>query len=286
MRIFTRAAAIAVLTGGLLAGCATPPQGPVAEKATSGPPRSVVLQHSDTGETLAVRHFTGSGYDTEAMQAISGLFRDRRTGEVVPVDPSLIDLIADLRDRLGLPPDTPVVVSSGYRSAATNVALAATNPNVAESSYHTRGQAADIRIAGVPLSRINEEAAAMQRGGYALYTTHVHVDTGPVRTWSPRGPSRDAADWLVASAKGRSIKAGKADPRRSAPAKVQLAQAKAPGRPVAKPGKAAVRVADAGPTVVKPASRANGKPLPRTVKLTLTQVASKDNRLMRTPDKR
>lgn len=285
MRIFTRAAAIAVLTGGLLAGCATPPQGPVAEKAPSGPPRSVVLQHSDTGETLAVRHFTGSGYDPEAMQAISGLFRDRRTGEVVPVDPSLIDLIADLRDRLGLPPETPVVVSSGYRSAATNVALASSNPNVAENSYHTRGQAADIRIAGVPLPRINEEAAAMQRGGYALYATHVHVDTGPVRTWSPRGPSRDAADWLVASAKGRSVQA-KAGPRRNAPAKVQLAQAKPPARPAVKPGKATVRVANAGPGVVKPASHTSGKPVPRTVKLTLTQVASKDNRLLRATDKR
>lgn len=284
MRIFTRAAAIAVLTSGLLAGCATPPQAPTAAQAPSGPPRSVVLQHSDTGETLAVRHFTGSGYDPQAMQAISGLFRDRRTGELVPVDPALIDLLADLRDRLGLPPETPVVVSSGYRSTATNAALATSNPNVAENSFHTRGQAADIRIAGVPLSRINEEAAAMQRGGYALYATHVHVDTGPVRTWFPRGPSRDAADWLVANAKARALQA-KAGIRGTVPAKAQLAQAKASGRPGAKPGKTPVRVAEAT-VVVTPATRSGDKAAPRTVKLTLTQVASKDNRLLRTAENR
>ncbi|NYZ13054.1 YcbK family protein [Azospirillum sp. RWY-5-1] len=282
MRIFTRAAAIAVLTSGLLAGCATPPQAPTAALEPSGPPRSVVLQHSDTGEILAVRHFTGTGYDPQAMQAISGLFRDRRTGEPAPVDPALIDLIADLRDRLGLPPETPIMINSGYRSTATNAALATTNANVAENSFHTRGQAADIRIAGVPLSRINEEAAAMQRGGYALYATHVHVDTGPVRTWFPRGPSRDAADWLVANAKARSVLA-KAAARGKAPAKVQLA--KAPGRPAAKPGKTPVRVAEAT-VVVKPATRSSDKAAPRTLKLTLTQVASKDNRLLRTAENR
>lgn len=281
MRIFTRAAAIAVLTSGLLAGCATPPPAPTAVQAPSGPPRSVVLQHSDTGEVLAVRHFTGNGYDPQAMQAISGLFRDRRTGEPAPVDPALIDLIADLRDRLGLPPETPILINSGYRSTATNAALATTNANVAENSFHTRGQAADIRIAGVPLSRINEEAAAMQRGGYALYATHVHVDTGPVRTWFPRGPSRDAADWLVANAKARALQA-KAGIRGTT-TKVQLA--KASGRPASKPGKTPVRVAEAT-VVVTPATRSGDKAAPRTVKLTLTQVASKDNRLLRTTENR
>lgn len=181
---FVRLAAFLSLAGSVLAGCA----GSVAPPTSEGAARSIVLVHSPSGESVAATYWRPAGYDQQALAEISALFRDRRTGEAAPVDPVLVDTLCELRQRLGLAETAPIHLTSGYRSAVTNASLARTNPNVAENSYHIRGQAADIRIPGVPPDRVFETAAGMRRGGYALYahTGHVHVDTGPHRTWTPR----------------------------------------------------------------------------------------------------
>ncbi|WP_448205179.1 DUF882 domain-containing protein [Azospirillum sp. sgz302134] len=185
-RPFLRLSWLSLLAGGILAGCASTP---TPQTSLGGDPRSITLYHPASGETVSVTYWRPGGYDPAALQRISELFRDRRTGDVAPVDPALVDMLVELRERCGATPDTPVQITSGYRSQATNVALARTNPNVAEHSYHLRGQAADIYIPGVSARRIAEEAEAMHRGGYAMYasTGHVHVDTGPFRTWTPKG---------------------------------------------------------------------------------------------------
>ncbi|NUB29742.1 DUF882 domain-containing protein, partial [Azospirillum brasilense] len=220
MRHLLRLSLLGLLAGGTLAGCASTP-GPQA--SFDGGPRSIVLHHPASGETVSVTYRRADGYDPQALDRIATLFRDRRTGETVPVDPTLVELLADLRDRCGADADTPVHITSGYRSPLTNVTLARSNPNVAENSYHLRGQAADISIPGVPPRRLADEAAALQRGGYALYphTGHVHVDTGPVRTWTPKGGDPRI---LEARAKAASGKAVAAKPAPAAP-RTQVAAA-------------------------------------------------------------
>ncbi|SMH56020.1 YcbK family protein [Azospirillum agricola] len=222
-----------------LAGCATAPDG--AAGLGEGP-RSIVLTHP-SGETVAVTYWRPGGYDADALREIAILFRDRRSGETIPVDPALVDMLVELRRRTGAPPEAPIRITSGYRSTATNAALARTNANVAENSYHMRGQAADFSIPGVSPARLAEEAAAMQRGGYALYphTGHVHVDTGPFRTWTPKsgGEPRGVPATQEARAAARNR-----NPAR-APAQVEVAEAPvaaprpagkpAPERPAAKP---------------------------------------------------
>jgi len=182
VRAFLRISALLLAVGGLLAGCAS--TGPVVSDAA----RSIVLVHPASGESLASVYWRSDGYDQQALADLALLFRDRRTGEVAPVDPALIDMLVELRQRLGLPEAAPIHLTSGYRSPVTNASLAKSSPHVAENSYHIRGQAADIRIPGVPSERVAEAAAAMRRGGYALYahSGHVHVDTGPYRTWAPK----------------------------------------------------------------------------------------------------
>lgn len=56
---------------------------------------------------------------------------------------------------------------------------------MAENSYHLYGKAMDFKIDGVEGYEIARVAMAMQRGGVAYYnnTGHVHIDTGPPRTW-------------------------------------------------------------------------------------------------------
>ncbi|CAO3448960.1 hypothetical protein [Azospirillum argentinense] len=236
MRHLLRLSLLGLLAGGTLAGCASTP-GPQA--SLDGGPRSIVLHHPASGETVSVTYRLADGYDPQALDRIATLFRDRRTGETVPVDPTLVELLADLRDRCGVGPDTPVHITSGYRSPLTNVTLARSNPNVAENSYHLRGQAADIAIPGVPPRRLADEAAALQRGGYALYphTGHVHVDTGPFRTWSPKGGDIRI---LEARAKAASGKAVAAKPAPAAPRTQVAAAEPAPAkRPPAKAAPAA-----------------------------------------------
>lgn len=183
-----------------LAGCASQPGAGLGDG-----PRSIVLTHP-SGETVAVTYWRpGGGYDADALREISVLFRDRRSGDTIPVDPALIDTLVELRQRTGAPPEAPIRLTSGYRSPASNALLARTNANVADNSYHMRGQAADFSIPGVSPARLAEEAAAMQRGGYAMYpsTGHVHVDTGPFRTWTPKGgggEARPSSTWQEARA--------------------------------------------------------------------------------------
>ena len=231
---------LAVLTVATqLGGCATTP--PLESAKLDGDLRSVVLHHPASGETTSVTYWRpGDGYDPAAMREIAVLFRDRRSDEVIPVDPALVDMLVELRQRVGAPPESPIRITSGYRSSASNASLARTNPNVAENSYHMRGQAADFSIAGVPPSRLAEEAAAMQRGGYAMYahTGHVHVDTGPFRTWMPKTGEPRAPQILEAQARARARAQALAQ-KSSGKNRVQLADAGAKaGKPPAKPAKA------------------------------------------------
>lgn len=184
MRPFPRFALLSLLIGAALAGCATPG----ARSGFDGGPRSITLHHPASGETVRVTYWTPAGYNADALHQIALLFRDRRSGEVIPIDPALVDMLVLLRERCGAPADAAVEVTSGYRSPASNAILAKTNANVADNSYHMRGQAADIDIPGVPPERLAEAAAELHLGGYALYprTGHVHVDTGPYRTWTPK----------------------------------------------------------------------------------------------------
>jgi uncharacterized protein YcbK (DUF882 family) len=176
-----RVAALAALLFGLAACAVRPPpvpSPPPVQPAAPAPVRSIVLQHPWQKDRVHVAYRRGGEYDAQALAAVSDLFRDRRTGEVHPIDPRLLDLLWDLRAALGLPETHPVHVVSGYRS-----------PTAAKSgSLHTRGEAADIRIPGVPGYKVAAATAEIARGGWAHYpgTDHVHVDVGPVRTWAAR----------------------------------------------------------------------------------------------------
>ena len=170
----------------LLASCA-----PTRDLSVS--PRgdqSIVIWHRASGERIDVTTRTNGQYNKSAFEQIDHIFRDRHTGDEYPIDPKLIDAIAELRDKLLMSPSDPIELLSGYRSSESNAKLATVNKYVAKNSYHMKGQAADIRIPEMSSSALEAVAKTMQKGGVALYPDggpdfgHVHVDTGPVRGWS------------------------------------------------------------------------------------------------------
>jgi len=144
------------------------------------------LYNLHTEEKLALSYFKQGSYVTEALREISYLLRDHRTGDVLAMDPKLIDLLYDLNYILAT--EQPIQVISGYRSPKTNAQLYKHSKGVATKSLHMQGKAIDIRIQGISSSTIRKAAMNLAQGGVGYYPSSdfVHVDTGPVRAWVGR----------------------------------------------------------------------------------------------------
>jgi len=146
-------------------------------------PRTVALQNLHTGESLRLAYWADGGYLAPSLQQIDRVLRDHRNNQVHAIDPRLIDLLCALDGRLGTARAYQVI--SGYRSPATNAMLAAESRGVAPHSLHTQGMAIDIRVEGVPLTRLRDTAKSLGIGGVGFYprSDFVHVDVGRVRYW-------------------------------------------------------------------------------------------------------
>ena len=173
-RLFLRgagAAAIALLPLGAAAWARAPQR------------RALSFVHTHTGERLSTVYFQDGGYRVAELARINELLRDFRTGDVHPIDPAVLDILADLRTLADH--DEPYEVISGYRSPATNAALHRRSSGVAEHSLHMQGRAIDVRLPGFPTHNLQQLALGMQRGGVGFYPgpDFVHLDNGRVRFW-------------------------------------------------------------------------------------------------------
>lgn len=155
--------------------------GPALASATA--PRSLAVVNLHTGEKLKATYWEAGRYVPDALSAMNHVLRDHRTGEVHEMAPSLLDLVTTLRQRLDT--SETVQIISGYRSPKSNAALHARSNGVATRSLHMQGQALDIRIAGVDLTRLRDAALDLKAGGVGFYpgSNFVHVDIGRVRRW-------------------------------------------------------------------------------------------------------
>jgi uncharacterized protein YcbK (DUF882 family) len=174
----------------LLAAAAVAASVALPKVALPATPRPIVrlrrlhMVNVATGETIDVSYRTDDHYSGKALKQVSYLMRDWRQEKTVLMDPRLLDLLAWIQ--LASRSSAPLCLVSGYRSPATNAMLAKTDPEVAHNSYHLRGQAADIRLPGVPLEWIRDAALRLDQGGVGYYPRHgfIHLDTGPARAWT------------------------------------------------------------------------------------------------------
>ena len=147
------------------------------------PSRVLSFRHLHTGERLSLAYRAGDGYNREALARIDHLMRDFRSGDIHPIAPQLLDLLADLQHSLGSKSEIEVI--SGYRSPETNATLAKRSNGVAKRSLHMRGLAVDIRLPDQNLETVYKTAREMRAGGVGLYrrSRFVHLDVGRPRFW-------------------------------------------------------------------------------------------------------
>lgn len=136
-----------------------------------------------TGETLKTCYRADGKLIHRAVNRISHVMRDFRTGEIMPVDPDLLDLLHLIVMETKSP--APISIISGYRSPRTNAALRKVTTGVARSSLHMQGRAIDIRIPGYQTTALRQLAINLKSGGVGYYpeSDFVHLDTGPIKVW-------------------------------------------------------------------------------------------------------
>ena len=160
-----------------------PKLAPEAPSFLSMDVRELRFEQLYTGEKLVVPYFENGKYVPDALTAVKHIMRDHRNEQEHDVDPQLLDILTEIRGRLGTTASFQIV--SGYRSPATNALLASQSGGVAKNSYHLRGQAIDVRMSDRNVRAIYQVALNLQAGGTAIYgrSNFVHIDSGPVRTW-------------------------------------------------------------------------------------------------------
>jgi uncharacterized protein YcbK (DUF882 family) len=157
-------------------------------------PRTLWLTRGTTGEQIQSTYWTpGDGYLRSGYGDACLLLRDVKANRAAYMDPWLLDVLFGVQAWLGhYGYRQPIIINSGFRTATTNDRLEGASRN----SKHLSGQAADIRIPGVPESTLGAMAVMFTNGGQSgiggvgFYPSRgfVHVDTGQARTWGQGAP--------------------------------------------------------------------------------------------------
>jgi uncharacterized protein YcbK (DUF882 family) len=163
-----------------------------AVQADSAARYELRLHHLHTGEDIDVVYRVGNNYVPGAIDKLNHFLRDHRTQDNGHYDPREFDLLHNVLARLGKP-NGVIDIVCGYRTPWSNNFLRtrATVTGVAKNSQHVQAKAIDIRVPGVPTSKLRDVALSLHGGGVGYYpvSQFVHVDVGPVRQWSFGGRS-------------------------------------------------------------------------------------------------
>lgn len=146
-------------------------------------PRTLSLFNVHTHETISVTYLRDGNYVQSELARLKPFLRDSRNESEIAIDPALLDILWEVRQRLASTESYHVL--SGYRSPSTNAWLASVSSGVARDSLHMRGQAIDVMLPGRTAAQISAVGHELNRGGVGFYprSGFVHLDTGPVRYW-------------------------------------------------------------------------------------------------------
>ncbi|HLD95374.1 MAG TPA: DUF882 domain-containing protein [Alphaproteobacteria bacterium] len=144
--------------------------------------KKISLYNCHTGQSLKDFVFFEKGeHIKDSLKSLDKFFKDHRTSEVKPLDPTLYDLLWQLASKLETTKSIEII--SGYRSASTNKALCEKSKGVAKNSQHVLGKAIDLMIPSHSIKTIVKAAKSLKLGGVGGYKDFVHVDTARIRSW-------------------------------------------------------------------------------------------------------
>lgn len=145
--------------------------------------KSLKLYNIHTQESVNVIYWKNGIYLKDSLNKLNSFLRDFRTGGITKIDTKLLDTLFNIHQKSGS--TNPINIISGYRSPKTNDFLHKTTNGVAKKSFHTLGQAIDIRIPGIPLKKLRDLAKEEKLGGVGYYpkSDFIHIDSGKVRYW-------------------------------------------------------------------------------------------------------
>ena len=163
---------------------------PNASGLAGGQSYMLHLHHLHTGENLDIVYKVGDHFVPGAVAKLNYFLRDHRTNDVSHYDVREFDLLHSVMSKLGQPNGTIDIVC-GYRTPWSNAFLRGRGPvtGVAKNSQHMQAKAIDIRVPGVNTRMLRDVALSLHGGGVGYYpvSQFVHVDVGPVRTWTFSG---------------------------------------------------------------------------------------------------
>ena len=153
-----------------------------AAARVSQAPRRLFIARPQAGESFKGVYFADGRYLPEAVVRIGRIMRDPYD-DTTRIDPRLIDLMARMQRTLGT--GEPLQIVSGYRSPRSNAQARSADSRVARNSFHTQGQAVDLRVDGYTIGQLRRAAIALQAGGVGTYPRRnfLHLDVGPIRRW-------------------------------------------------------------------------------------------------------
>ncbi|WP_158589061.1 YcbK family protein [Alginatibacterium sediminis] len=144
----------------------------------------LAIKNLNTGESFFQDIGSKDSFDGNALAKLDYILRDYRRGEKTSMDPALYVQMLEIQHQLG--DEVEFTVISAYRSPATNANMRKKNAGVAKKSYHMKGQAMDISVAGVSTKALRSATLQVSQGGVGYYprSGFIHIDTGPKRSWN------------------------------------------------------------------------------------------------------
>lgn len=135
-------------------------------------------------ESIELRYRDKNGnWDLSQVERFNQFCRSRDSQQKFKMDRRLIELADHLADYFAV---DVVEVISCYRSLEFNKKLKAEGHAVANESFHTKGMAMDIHLDEIREDVLRDYLLKLRLGGVGYYGNRlmVHMDFGPVRTWT------------------------------------------------------------------------------------------------------
>ncbi len=148
-------------------------------------PLRLALSNANTGEEMTFNVAARMPFSPSEKRRLDHFLRDWRQNEIKEIDGAVLQ--AFLRVCEDVAPEVgrlSVRITSGYRSRKTNDLLRRMGKKAARNSLHMQARAIDFSLPGVPMKTLSRVARQVCPGGVGTYSTFVHVDSGPQRSWT------------------------------------------------------------------------------------------------------